>query len=188
MRDFRLLLNIPGYLIIMKEDEYMVAHNEIRLTEDQVADLWDRRISAEVRSLYFADLANVLSQRKQWMTGISFFLSSGAAATLLAKQPTWVAIVLSIVVALLAAYSFALNLDLKIKTYGKLHSSWGQLSADYARLWNHTYSDSAEQELDELIQRELALSELAAMDAPNDESRMERWQNRVFELYHLKTS
>jgi hypothetical protein len=165
----------------------MVTHDEIRLTEDQVADLWDRRISAEVRSLYFTDLANVLSSRKQWMTGISFFLSSGAAATLLAKQPVWVAIVLSIIVALMAAYSFDLNLDLKVKTFGKLHSSWSQLCADYARLWSHTYSDAAEEELDELIQREFSLSELAATEAPNDEVRMERWQNRVFALYHLKT-
>lgn len=164
----------------------MITDNQIRLTEDQVADLWDRRISAEVRSLYFADLANVLSTRKQWMTGVSFFLSSGAAATLLAKQPTWVAITLSITVAMMAAYSFALNLDLKIKTFGKLHSSWSQLSADYARLWNHTYSEIAERELDELIRRELDLSELAATEAPNDEASLGRWQERVFELYHLK--
>jgi hypothetical protein len=166
----------------------MITHSQIQLTEDQVADLWDRRISAEVRSLYFADLANVLSTRKQWMTGISFFLSSGAAATLLAKQSAWIAISLSIIVAMMAAYSFALNLDLKIKTFGKLHSSWSQLSTDYARLWNHTYDDGAEQELDELIRRELDLSELAATDAPNDEARLARWQNRVFELYHLKAS
>jgi len=166
----------------------MIANSEIRLTEDQVADLWDRRISAEVRSLYFADLANVLSARKQWMTGISFFLSSGAAATLLAKQPTWVAIALSIIVALMAAYSFALNLDLKIKTFGKLHSSWSQISAEYARLWNHTYGDTAEQEFENLIERELSLSELAATEAPNDEARMARWQERVFALHHLEIS
>jgi len=161
--------------------------DQIRLTEDQVADLWERRISAEVRSLYFADLANVLSKRKQWMAGISFFLASGAAATLLAKQPVWVAIVCSLIVAGMAAYSFAANLDLKIKTLAKLHSSWSQLSADYTRLWNHTYSDSAEQELDDLIRRERDLSELAATDAPNDQARLERWQNRVFQLYHLAT-
>jgi hypothetical protein len=166
----------------------MLIDSQISLTEDQITDLWDRRISAEVRSLYFADLANVLSRRKQWMTGISFFLSSGAAATLLAKQPTWVAIVLSLIVALMAAYSFALNLDLKIKTMAKLHSSWSQLSVDYGRLWNHAYSSAAEQELDDLIRRELDLSEIAATDAPNDEARMERWQNRVFQLYHLKAS
>jgi len=166
----------------------MVTDSQLNLTEDQVADLWDRRISAEVRSLYFADLANVLSKRKQWMTGVSFFLSSGAAATLLAKQPTWVAIVLSVIVALMAAYSFALNLDLKIKTMAKLHSSWSQLSIDYARLWNHTYADTAEQELDDLVGRELELSELSATDAPNDEARMARWQDRVFRLYHLSAS
>jgi len=163
----------------------MVANSEIRLTEDQVADLWDRRISAEVRSLYFADLANVLSARKQWMAGISFFLSSGAAATLLAKQPTWIAIVLSIIVALMAAYSFALNLDIKIKTMAKLHLSWSQLNAEYTHLWNHAYAEGAEQELEDLMRREQELSELAATDAPNDQKRLGRWQDHVIRLHNL---
>ena len=163
----------------------MIAETQIRLTEDQVLDLWERRISAEVRSLYFADLANVLSSRKQWITGISFFFSSGAAATLIAKGPIWVPIVLSTIVAIMSAYSVAINLDLKIKTMAKLQYSWAQLSNEYDRLWNHTYTDDAEQQLLDLANRELEISQLAATDAPNDQDRLGRWQERVFQLHHL---
>lgn len=166
----------------------MIAESRIRLTEDQVADLWDRRISAEVRSLYFADLANVLSTRKQWITGLSFFLSSGAAATLIGKGPVWVPIVLSTFVAVITAYSVAVNLDASIKTLSKLHNSWGQLSNEYARLWNHAYAENADEEFEELILRDLELSESATADAPNDQARLARWQERVFQLHHLESA
>ena len=160
------------------------------LTEDEISDLWDRRITAEVRSLYFGDLANLLSVRKQWITGISFFFSSGAAATLIAKGTTGsgqilIPISLSIVVALMNAYSVAVNLDLKIRTMSKLQTSWSELSNEYRRLWNRTWAEDAQKTLDACIERELDLSELAATNAPNDQKRMGRWQTKVFELYHL---
>jgi hypothetical protein len=155
------------------------------LTNDQITDLWERRISAEVRSLYFGDLANLLSTRKQWITGISFFFSSGAAATLIGKGPNWIPIALSVIVAIITAYAVATNLDLKMKTMAKLQYSWAQLSHDYDHLWNHTYSDDSEEKLLDLASRELEISQLAATDAPNDQARLGRWQERVFQLHHL---
>ena len=64
------------------------------LTEEQIVDVWEGRISAEVRSLYFGDLASLYTTQKQWITGASFFLSSGAAALLIAKLPVWIPIAL----------------------------------------------------------------------------------------------
>ena len=88
-------------------------------------------------------------------------------------------------VALVTAYSVAVNLDSMIRTMAKLHYSWSQLSAEYTRLWNHTYSEDAEAVFDDLVRREQILSELAATDAPNDQTRMARWQDQVFQQYHL---
>ena len=74
------------------------------LTENQVNRVWNKMVEAEVRSLYFADLAGRYNRYKQILTGVSFFLSSGAAATLLAKAPDWIPILLAIIVAILSAY------------------------------------------------------------------------------------
>jgi hypothetical protein len=156
------------------------------LTEPQIADVWEGQISAEVRSLYFGDLASVYSQRKQWITGLSFFLSSGAAATLIAKLPVWFPIVLSTIVAVITAYAVAVNLDSKIRTMAKLHYAWTQIGNDYKRLWNHHYSEEAESELADLQRREMEFSELATTDAPNDPKRMLRWTDQVFKLYRLE--
>ena len=156
------------------------------LTEPQIADVWEGQISAEVRSLYFGDLASVYSQRKQWITGLSFFLSSGAAATLIAKLPVWFPIVLSTIVAVITAYAVAVNLDSKIRTMAKLHYAWTQIGNDYKRLWNHHYSEEAESELADLQRREMEFSELATTDAPNDPKRKLRWTDQVFKLYRLE--
>ena len=158
------------------------------LTEPQIADVWEGQISAEVRSLYFGDLASVYALRKQWITGLSFFLSSGAAATLIAKLPVWVPIALSTIVAVITAYAVAVNLDSKIRTMAKLHYAWNQIGNDYRRLWNHTYSEEAADELSEIQRREIEFSELATTEAPNDPKRLLHWEDQVFKLYRLETA
>jgi hypothetical protein len=158
------------------------------LTETQIDDVWEGQIAAETRSLYFGDLASLYSTRKQWITGISFFLSSGAAATLIAKMPVWVPIVLSLVVALTTAYAVGVNLDSKIRTMSKLHYGWNQIGHEYNHLWNHVYDEGAEEEFVTLQQRELDLSELATTDAPNNRKRLSHWQDEVFRLHRLENA
>ena len=79
------------------------------LNEFQIGRVWDNMLAAETRALYFADLASRYTRRKQWITGVSFFLSSGAAATLIGKAPPWVPIVLSIIVSVASAYSLTMR-------------------------------------------------------------------------------
>ena len=114
------------------------------LAETQITSVWERQIAAEVRSLYFAELASRYSKRKQIITGIVFFFSSGAAASLIAKAPSWVPIVLSVVVAAITAYTIAINLDMTIRTLSKFHLSWSELAMGYENLWNDVYGDNAE--------------------------------------------
>jgi len=156
------------------------------LNQDQIDDVWRWQIYAETRALYFSDLTSVYTREKQWITGASFFLASGAAATLIAKLPDVVPMVLLGLVAL--AYSIALNLDSKIKTMAKLQTGWSRIADDYKRLWNHTYADDAEAELDDLQRREAEFSEIASTDAPNDPKRMERWEDHVFKLRGLSNA
>jgi len=158
------------------------------LTREQSDDVWESQLFAEVRSLYFGDLASVYATRKQWITGLTFFFSSGAAATLIAKLPVWCPIILSTIVAVMTAYAVAVNLDSKIRTMAKLHYAWNQIGNDYRRLWHHHYSEEAEAELADLQRRETEISELAATDAPNDPKRMERWEDQVFKLHRLEAA
>ncbi|MDQ2901218.1 MAG: hypothetical protein M3Y07_15680 [Acidobacteriota bacterium] len=117
--------------------------------------------------------------------GSVFFLSSGAAATIIAKAPSWIPLVLALVVAGAKAYLMALNLDSRISTMAKLHAAWTRIANEYSRLWNHTYDDNAENHFSDIIQMENEPSELAIAGARNDQELLGKWRERVFALYHL---
>src|ERR1700681_682290 len=108
------------------------------LNEFQRTRVWEDLLAAETRALYFGDLAYRYTHQKQWITGLSFFFASGAAATLIGKAPAFVPIVLSLAVAAMTAYSIAVGLDRKITTMAKLHSAWNRISQEYRRLWSQT--------------------------------------------------
>ena len=155
------------------------------LSEFQINRVWENMLAAETRALYFADLASRYTRRKQWITGGSFFLSSGAAASVIGKLPEWVPISLALIVAVASAYSIALGLDRKIGVMTKLHSAWTQISAEYDRLWNHVRDEDAEAQYMAILQKEKEPSELATTEAPNDQKLLGKWQDHVFSMYHL---
>ena len=68
----------------------------------------------------------------------------------------------------------------------RFHSAWRRIATEYDHLWNHSYVEDAELRLENIIEHEREPSELAATGAPNDQKLLGEWQNRVFELYHLK--
>lgn len=158
------------------------------LTEAQISRVWRNMIEAEVRSLYFADLASRYTQRKQIITGMSFLLSSGAAATLAARTSFWVPLVMSSISAVMTAYSIAVGLDRKAAMMAKLHSDWNQLYTDYDRLWNHVSDDDAESQLDELIKKGRDASEKGTTEAPYNERLIEKWQDRVYAQYEVRAA
>jgi hypothetical protein len=147
--------------------------------------VWENLLGAETRSLYFADLASRYTRQKQWITGISFFLASAAAASLVGKLPQWVPLATATAVALANAYSIAVGLDRKIKTMARLHSDWAQLANEYSHLWNHMDDNDAEGRMEDLARREKEPSDLATTEAPNDQELLGKWQQRVFAMYHL---
>lgn len=156
-----------------------------RLSENQITSVWERQISAEVRSLYFGELASKYARKKQVITILMFFLYSGAAATLIAKLPPWVPITLSILVSILTAYTITVNLDVTIRTMAKFHSSWSELALEYESLWSNIHAEDAEVIFEVLARRERDLFELATTDAPNDQHRLGYWQEVVFKQHNL---
>lgn len=81
---------------------YRATHNgREMLTEDQAKRVWEKTLGAEVRSLYSGDFAASYTRRKQIITAASLFLSSGAAATVIAQWPGFVPMVLALIVALM---------------------------------------------------------------------------------------
>ena len=156
------------------------------LNELQIQQIWEGMLAAETRALYFADLASRYTATKQWISGLSFFLSSAVAVSLLASVPYVNAITAAaLLVGILNAYSIAVGLDRKIGTMVKLHSSWREIATDYNHLWNHVQEEDSERKLESIIRREREPSELAATEAPNKERLLEKWQLRVFASYHL---
>jgi hypothetical protein len=155
------------------------------LTEERIYLAWSNMLAAETRALYFSDLATKYSQQKQWITGLSFFLSSGAAATIIGKAPAWVPAAMALITAALTAYSIATALDRTASTMAKLGSTWREIASAYERVWNHNYDDDADEQLDKVIALESAPSQMAATEAPHDEKRLGLWQNRVFQLHHV---
>src|SRR3954466_652799 len=85
-------------------------------------------IAAEVRSLYFGELDARYRKTKQIIFGLAFFLSSGAAASMVAKFPSEIPIGMSVLAALATAYAIAVGLDKKATTIAKPHGTWSRLS------------------------------------------------------------
>lgn len=154
-----------------------------KLPQNQTELIWKKMLEAEVRSLYFGDLAASYTKRKQVITGASFFLSSGAAATLAAQMPHWIPLFFTAVTAILASYAMAVGLDKKALAMSRLHSDWNHLSADYRRLWYHWFEDDAEEVLEKLLMRARQASEMATLEAPYCKERLDKWADHVYAQY-----
>lgn len=157
----------------------------VALTQTQQERVWENMLAAETRSLYFGDLASRYSLQKQWITGVSFFLSSAAAATVVAKAPAVIPATTAMISALANAYSIAVGLDKRIQTMAKLHSSWNRIAAEYQNIWDHMDADDAEGRFLKVIDLEREPSEIATTSAPNDQKLLGKWQDVVLQLHHV---
>lgn len=158
------------------------------LTDDRVARVWEYMIAAETRALYFGDWGTRYTRRKQWITAVSFFLQSGAAATIAARAPMWVPLLFALTGVATSAYAIAVNLDGKITTMAKLHAAWHGIALQYEQLWNHVWADDAEDQFTSIVARERDPSELAVGGAPYDKHRLSQWQDHVLAMHHVKTA
>lgn len=158
------------------------------LTEAQVNRVWEKMVEAEIRSLYFADLASRYSRRRQIITGIALFLSSTAAATMAAKTDPIVPIASSVITAVATAYAIAIGLDRKILTMVKLQSQWSAIASDLESLWNHWFDADAEDRLGDVLRRSRDASELGSTEAPYIPKIERKWTDHVFLMRGLASA
>ena len=148
----------------------------------EVNRVWERMVEAETRSMYFADLASRYTKRKQFLNATVFFLTSGAAATIYAKQADWVPILASSAAAIITAYQVAFNLDKLIASLVKLHLLWNELHCDSERLWQHCYEEDAERVRDDIQRRSRQASELGT-EMPYNRKLLRKWEDQVNAQY-----
>jgi hypothetical protein len=156
------------------------------LSEQEATNAWERMVEAEVRSLYFGDLAAAAVQRKQLIGGSTLFLSSGAAVSVFVSY-TLVAGVMSILVALMSAYSIAVGLDKKASNLANLHSEWNVLADTYRDIWSNWHSERARFDYADAVRSEQKLSR-ASTEATYDEERLKKWTSVVFARYQQEPS
>jgi hypothetical protein len=155
------------------------------LSEAQLDEIWGDMLAAETRSYYFADLAERVTRRKQWITGSILLLSSGAAVSLMSEMSRWVASLMSLVIAGLTIYTVSTGLDEQALKLQGLHSDWSRIHDDYRHLWSHTYEETAEHELEAIRERERDASARAAT-VTTDMKLVGKWQDQVIARYSPK--
>ncbi len=89
---------------------------------------------------------------------------------------------------MITSYSVAFGLDSKMRSMARLHSQNSQLATDYERLWNNVCTDEALSTSEALIRRDREISESAALEAPNDQKLMGRWQDHILRQHGLPTA
>ncbi len=147
--------------------------------------VWENMLSAEIRSNYFADLANQYRWCQRVANWATLVLASGAALTIFLDLPRdlqWIRPAFALAATSISAYSVvAQNYD-RAYNATDLHARWSRLGRDYENLWDGMDNPKA---LDRLKGFEEIGSELskAGITFPNRKTRMLKWRELV-EKHH----
>lgn len=155
------------------------------LNEDQRASLWEDLLSAEVRSLYYGDLAATFHKRQTFITGSTLGLSSGAVLAAVGKMPE-LAVILPLGIAVLSIYGVVTqNLKRAIES-ADLHFRWNRIACDYQRIWDRQTEDDPGvlDRLQAIAERSSEASKAGTVFS-YDEKRMARWQDLVVRNHGL---
>ncbi len=153
------------------------------LSKIEIDLVWKEMLEAEVRALYFGDLTAKYQRKKEIITFITFFLSTGAAATLIAELPSLISIIQAVIATAVTAYSIAFGLDRKVVAVSQLHSQWMNIASDYEHLYYHWSVPEAGELLNDIQQRGKQASETAAMNAPYIPKLTDHWSDHVYSRY-----
>lgn len=155
------------------------------LSEAQIRRVWEGMLGAEIRSYYFADLAQSYMQQQKLVTWGTLLFSSGAFAMVVATVPSelaWMRSVFPMAAAALSGYSLVQQNQKRATDSADLHFRWNKLYREYERLWENVYRDDAEAILNGLSDRAAELSK-SSTAFPSDSTAMLKWQNHV-ERHH----
>ena len=132
------------------------------LSDFQQKTVWDGWLSAEIRAAYFAELSGRYQRAQKYLVAGSLVLSSGATLALVSSaipaSYAWVKPVLTLMAAILSAWSLVAKNERGSIDCADLHFRWNTLAMDYEALWADVHSDDAAGQLAQLRRREAELS------------------------------
>jgi len=156
------------------------------LSEFQISDVWEQWISAETRSLYFAEMGRRYNLWQNLLTWATLFLASGATATFLSDwlpvEYGWVKPVLTALAAALSGLSLVMQNQKKYADCADLHFKWNRLAEEYKALWNETYSEAAASTLAGLNGKAAELSKSGIWIGYKEKTLL-KWENHVLQQH-----
>ncbi len=132
--------------------------------------------AARARSLRFGEMLARHLQRRQWVQGLSFGLSSAAALAVLAGPWPRVAAVLAGAVAVANAWGAAACPHQELVRLAALRSGWESLRIDCGSLLSSRRGGGARGRFDALQQRADRLGSLASSGSPRKPGAAGRWE------------
>lgn len=152
------------------------------LSEDEQKIVWKGLLGARIRAAYFAELSvRYRVVQRRFVLG-SLFLSSGAFITLVTTvvpaRLAWVKPTLTLLAAILSAWSLLAKNEHNSMDSADLHFRWNMLSVDYQSLWADVYSERARPRLSE-VQKQDALLSRSSTAFPFDEALMVKCQAEI---------
>lgn len=160
------------------------------LNQAQIQRVWEGMLLAEMRALYFADLANRYNALQRNVTLAVLGVTSGAAASMVAELPeglAWISKALTFMAALLSYYLFAMQNQKRAQEATDLHYRWSQLAAEYESTWENVHADDALQRLDKADATAIELSK-AGLHLPNRTKLVKKWQDVVEANWAARTA
>ena len=161
------------------------------LSELQQKDVWEGWIGAEIRTSYFADMAQGYQTQQKVFTVMILLFSSGAAATFitdwLPENMAWVKPLLALITATLSFINLIQQNQKRVTECSDLHFRWNRLASEYKSLWGDMYSEEARARLEGLEEKAAELSK-SSMAIPNKKRTMLKWQAYVNEQHGLATT
>ncbi len=115
-------------------------------------------------SRYYGHVAAKLDRREKRLSGLIFFLSSGAAVSFLANVDVWLPAVLALLVAGLSAWSWNSKYSQRSFYSSGLRKKFADLTAETKLLWGHLTQledDDIESQWQALDRRATEISEQA---------------------------
>ncbi|MBI3770600.1 MAG: hypothetical protein HY271_19190 [Deltaproteobacteria bacterium] len=151
------------------------------LSQAQIQRVWEGMLLAEMRALYFADLATQYNARQRHATWTTLVASSAAFASIIAHVPPeygWIRVAATFFTAVLSGYSLAMQVQRRAVEASDLHYRWNQVGREYSAIWENVEASDA---FERLQKADTAVAELSkvSLQLPYRKSLMEKWQRHV---------
>jgi hypothetical protein len=145
----------------------------------QRSTVWQKKMEAEARALYFGDHASKECRRKRNIGIATVIIGSSTFVSILGKVPV-LPEACSAAIAFLGLYQIATSQDDTIRTYGELQLGWTQLDHDFDRLYSRPRDVDAERTLSDCLTREAALAQKGSTQTVLDHKRWKKCLNEVY--------